>query len=147
MQSRDDREEIVARRILGEAKELGAEPNGRGGTDQPHEEDPDELDEAAVKQRQERQIEAGKHRLAELIARFNARYGVVNEAGKAVIYEQRTDPLLERKVLIRIEFEALKKFYMNDCVAIAFPKPQKKPGINTVTRTAAEWWLTHEQRR
>jgi hypothetical protein len=80
-----------------------------------------------------------ERRLAELIKRMNARYAVVNEAGKAVIYEPRFDPVLDRMVLVRIEFEALRKFYMNQLVTITRSKP--------VTKSEAEWWLQSPQRR
>src|SRR5437879_5986192 len=77
--------------------------------------------------------------LGEVVRRFNARYAVVNEAGKAIIYEQRLDPVLERKVLVRIEFEALRKFYMNKRHTITRSRP--------VTKSEAEWWLENENRR
>jgi hypothetical protein len=107
----------------------------------------EELDELARQQQQRRQIEASQRTLADLVARLNSRYAVVNEAGKAVVYEQRLDPVLERKVLIRIEFEALRKFYMNKRLTVTFKNPQGKPGFRTVTKSEAEWWLENEQRR
>jgi hypothetical protein len=105
-----------------------------------------ELDELALQQQWSRQTEAGKRALADLVARLNSRYAVVNEAGKAVIYERRDDPLLERKVLVRIEFEAFKKFYLNDRIKIALPAPGGKPP-KEVTKTSAEWWLIDKRRR
>jgi hypothetical protein len=44
--------------------------------------------------------------LSKLIADFNNQYAVVSEAGKAVVYEPITDPILQRKVLVRITFAA-----------------------------------------
>jgi hypothetical protein len=71
---------------------------------------------------------------------FNARYAVVNEQGKALIYEQVRDPILERNVLVRLTFDNLKKLYQNRIVEIATEKgTHKKP--------AAEYWLSHEKRR
>jgi hypothetical protein len=71
-----------------------------------------------------------------LIEKFNAKYAVVNEAGKAVVYEQVYDRMLARKVLIRITFSDLKKFYQNRILT-----------VGKVTRTEANWWLDSAQRR
>jgi hypothetical protein len=79
--------------------------------------------------------------LAALITRFNARYAVVNEAGKAVIYERVIDPVLNRKVLIRIAFADLQKFYGNTRLTIL-----RKDG-KEATKTEADWWLGHPDRR
>jgi hypothetical protein len=106
----------------------------------------DELSDEALKQQRQRQIEAGKRALAALVARFNARYAVVNETGRAVVYEQTMDQQLGRKVLVRIEFEALKKFYLNDRIKIALTAPGGKPP-KEVTKTSAEWWLIDKRRR
>jgi hypothetical protein len=108
--------------------------------------DEDELSDEALNQQRQRQVEAGKRELAALVARFNARYAVVNEAGKAVVYEQQMDQHLGRKVLVRIEFEALKKFYLNDRIKIALPAPNGKPP-KEATKTSAEWWLIDKRRR
>jgi hypothetical protein len=83
--------------------------------------------------------QAGQRPLDDLVARFNARYAVVNEAGKAIVYEQRLDAVLDRKVLVRIEFAALRKFYMNKRLTITRSKP--------VAKSEADWWLENENRR
>jgi Family of unknown function (DUF5906) len=80
--------------------------------------------------------------LEQLIDRFNARYAVVNEAGKAVIYEMTTDPVMRRKVLTRIGFSDLQKFYRNRRLTIT-----KDDGKTEVTKTEADWWLSHKRRR
>jgi Family of unknown function (DUF5906) len=79
--------------------------------------------------------------LEQLIGRFNARYAVVNEAGKAIVYEQTTDPVMHRKVLTRIGFADLQKFYRNTRLTIT-----KEDG-KRVTKTEADWWLSHKYRR
>jgi hypothetical protein len=79
--------------------------------------------------------------LSALIKEFNSRYAVVNEAGLAVIYEQIIDPIRSRKVLVRIKFPDLKKFYQNRLITV----PKADGGV--VTKTAADWWLNHERRR
>jgi hypothetical protein len=76
----------------------------------------------------------------DVIERFNAQYAVVNEAGQAVVYEQKDDPVMERKVLYRIKFADLKKFYQNDPVTF-------RVGDKDVTRSSAEWWLDDTRRR
>ena len=73
---------------------------------------------------------------AEVIERFNARYAVVNEAGKAVVYQQADDPILKRKVLIRITFPDLRKFYQNRLIQVG----------DAVT-TEANHWLNSPNRR
>jgi hypothetical protein len=100
---------------------------------------------AAAEQIARKRQKRGDNPLAEVIARFNRRYAVVNEAGKAVVYERRLDPVLERQVLVRIEFEALRKFYMNKQLTITVLQSPRKP--RQVTKSEAEWWLSSEQRR
>jgi hypothetical protein len=105
------------------------------------------LDGLALQQQTERRIKAGRRALADLVTRLNLRYAVVNENGKAVVYEQRIDPVLKRKLLVRLEFEALKKLYMNKRLTVVFKNPQGKPGLRTVTKSEAQWWLESEDRR
>jgi hypothetical protein len=71
-----------------------------------------------------------------VIEKFNARYAVVNEAGKAVVYQQVYDEMLERKVLIRITFSDLRKFYQNRRIQVG----------DTIT-TEADHWLNSPNRR
>jgi hypothetical protein len=40
-----------------------------------------------------------EYELATLIEEFNEQYAVVNEAGKAMVYEEVKDPVLNRNVL------------------------------------------------
>jgi hypothetical protein len=75
-----------------------------------------------------------------VIELFNARYAVVNESGKALIYEQVLDPILGRNVLVRITFDNLRKLYQNRFVEIVTPYAKH-------WRPAAEYWLSHEDRR
>ena len=78
----------------------------------------------------------------QLIAEFNNRYFVVNEAGKAVIYEPGFDPVLRRRYFQRISFEDLRKLYLNRYVEIGVNKKGE------VTREpAAAVWLSHSDRR
>jgi hypothetical protein len=75
-----------------------------------------------------------------VIELFNARYAVVNEQGKALIYEQVSDPILERNVLVRLTFDNLRKLYQNRLVEVVTP-------YGTHWQPAAEYWLCHEDRR
>jgi len=74
--------------------------------------------------------------LAATITEFNSRYAVVNENGKAVIYEPVDDLVLNRRFYSRITFEDLKKLYANRYVK-----------IGKSFRPAAEVWLQHPDRR
>jgi hypothetical protein len=79
--------------------------------------------------------------LSEMIKRFNKQYAVVNEAGKAFIFELADDPMLSRKVLVRIGFSDFRKFYQNTRLTITTAEGNK------VTKTEANWWLNHTARR
>jgi hypothetical protein len=78
--------------------------------------------------------------LSEIIEWFNGRYAVVNEAGKAVVYERVRDPMLDRFVIVRIAFEDLRKLYMNRTLTVGF-------GASIIARSWAGWWLKDERRR
>ena len=81
-----------------------------------------------------------RHPLDDIIDEFNTKYAVVNEAGQAIVYQRVVDPILERSVLFRISFADLKKFYQNRPITI-------EVGNRSITKSAAEWWLGHEDRR
>jgi hypothetical protein len=83
----------------------------------------------------------GRDEIATLVERFNARYAVVNEAGKAMVYERVKDPILGRFVIVRITFEDLRKLYMNQTLFVT------SNGGKPVGKTVADWWLHDENRR
>lgn len=86
--------------------------------------------------------------LDELIAYLNSRFAVVNEAGKAIIYESVMDPILHRRVLLRITFEDFKKLYLNRMhTAIGFKIVDGERVECEITKTWANWWLPHHKRR
>jgi Family of unknown function (DUF5906)/Toprim domain len=75
-----------------------------------------------------------------VITQFNQRYAVVNECGKAMVYERSRDPILNRNLLVRITFADFKKLYQNRFVDVV--------GQNgTHRKPAAEYWLSHSKRR
>lgn len=88
-----------------------------------------------------RRARRGPSELDEVITEFNGRYAVVNENGKAVVYEQVRDIILGRPVIVRIEFADLKKLYQNRRISVP-----KKDG-ETVSKSVADWWLNHRGRR
>jgi hypothetical protein len=78
---------------------------------------------------------------ADLIRAFNAQYAVVNEAGKAMVYERVRDPMINRYVIVRSRFDDFRKFYQNQSVEVtaADGTPKRK--------SAGEFWLDHPKRR
>jgi hypothetical protein len=82
--------------------------------------------------------------LAEVIASFNERYAVVNEAGKVWVFEWRLDPVLDREVLDRISHADFRRLYENDPLEVLSVEGSK---TISETRTRADWWLTHRDRR
>jgi hypothetical protein len=80
-------------------------------------------------------------RLADLMARFNRRYAVVCEAGKTLVFELTDDPVLDRKVLVRICFADFRKLYQNRRLTVMTAEGKK------ITKSEADWWLNHQDRR
>ena len=83
----------------------------------------------------------GEAELSRAMAEFNRRYAVVNEGGKAVVYERTSDLVLKRSVIVRIQFSDLKKLYQHQKISV----PTKSGG--SITKSPAEWWLSHRDRR
>jgi hypothetical protein len=77
-----------------------------------------------------------------VIAEFNRRYMVVNEAGKAVIYAPAYDPVLKRERFDRMAFEDLKRLYLNRRIKVGEDEKGK-----AVMRGAADHWLTSPDRK
>jgi hypothetical protein len=79
----------------------------------------------------------------ELLAEFNGKYMVVNDAGRAVVFQETVDPVLRRRYFLRIGFEDFGRLYLNRTVQVA-PKIDDKPAEYA---KAATVWLNHRQRR
>lgn len=77
-----------------------------------------------------------------VMAEFNRRYMVVNEAGKAIIYAPAFDPVLKRERFDRVTFEDLRRLYLNRRVKIGEDEKGK-----SITKGAADIWLTNPDRR
>jgi hypothetical protein len=73
---------------------------------------------------------------------FNQRYAVVNEAGKAVIYNPKHDPQLKRNTIERITFDDFKRMYMNRRLQVG---TSKKGGA--IYSDFGTIWLEHHARR
>jgi hypothetical protein len=82
------------------------------------------------------------NKISDLIALFNTRYMVVNEDGKAMIYEPAHDTRINRRYHLRISFDDLKKFHLNRRMEIG----RNKKG-EAIVRTLADIWLAHPNRR
>jgi hypothetical protein len=71
-----------------------------------------------------------------IVAEFNARYMVVSEAGKALIYEPIPDTALRRRYYSRITFDDLKRLYLN-----------RRVHVGKTMKSVADVWLHHPDRR
>jgi hypothetical protein len=77
-----------------------------------------------------------------MVADFNDRYLMVNEAGKAVIFQPGFDPVLRRRYFDRLSTRDLETLYMNDRIQIGFDENQRP-----VYKTKSYIWLRHRDRR
>ncbi len=80
--------------------------------------------------------------VAEVVARFNALYLVVNEGGKAVILQPGYDPILKRRRYDRMAPADLRILYLNELVQVGVDDKG-----NPVMKGVADVWLRHPERR
>ena len=78
-----------------------------------------------------------------LIAEFNAKYFVVDEDGKAIIYSPKHDPDQNRRFYERITTADLATFYLNRTVLTGFNEKTGEP----IYKPVAYVWLHHTKRR
>lgn len=76
------------------------------------------------------------------VEEMNSCYMVVNETGKAMVYQLEVDEVMGRKVLVRFAFEDLKKLYLNQTVQVG-----TKGNGEAIYKDKASAWLLHPQRR
>ncbi len=69
----------------------------------------------------------------DLVAEFNAKFAVVNEAGKVVVFQRAHDAILGRSHFVRMAFDELSALYLNRPIGF--------------DATAADVWLRHPNRR
>jgi hypothetical protein len=77
-----------------------------------------------------------------VLAEFNERFFVVNEAGRAVIYCPRVDPIVRRAYHDHLGFADLTKLYLNRTVLVGTNKKGE-----SIFAPVADWWLRHPLRR
>ena len=80
--------------------------------------------------------------IAALLAEFNERYFVLNENGKAMVYEPSFDVMLKRRFHTRITFEDFRKLYLNRQTQVGVDKD----GL-PIWKQSADLWLKHHSRR
>ena len=88
-----------------------------------------------------REHDSTKSDLQELIDKFNEKYFVVGEMGKALIYEPQYDSSLGRRHYVPWSFEDFRKIYTNTsvCVATIDDKP--------IIKTHAQAWISNPGRK
>lgn len=150
-------EDLTNPEFLRGAEETDGEgkPNGQAGSDDPCGDSAEGEDEASagngaenesdeverqriLKQRKD----AAATKVAATIVEFNARYIVVNEAGRAIVYAPKKDPILNRSFYERITFEDLRRLYLNRSLVADYSKKGEP-----LVRRAADVWLYHPDRR
>jgi Family of unknown function (DUF5906) len=104
---------------------------GSGGDEQPQAND-------SVKEAREQ----AKKKREEVLAEFNKRYAVVNDAGAALIFCDDVDQVLKRRVYRRMTPGALRTLYLNRhvCSGITDEGERRYTPV-------AEFWLKHSNRR
>jgi Family of unknown function (DUF5906)/Primase C terminal 2 (PriCT-2) len=78
----------------------------------------------------------------DIVAEFNAKYMVVNEAGKVMVYAPGIDRILNRRQLDRLSFDDFRRLYMNRRVQVG-----TNAAGSPIVKTAADVWLNHPKRR
>ena len=80
--------------------------------------------------------------ISAVVKRLNKKYAMVNEGGKAVIFQNGFDPVLKRSRIDRLTTRDLLTLYMNEKIQTGVDD-QKRP----VFKTVANIWLNHPERR
>jgi hypothetical protein len=77
-----------------------------------------------------------------VIDRFNSKFLMVNENGKALIYQPGFDPVLKRRRFDRLSTRDLQTLYLNRPVQVG-ADDKNRP----IYKTEADLWLRHQDRR
>lgn len=80
--------------------------------------------------------------VADLVQRFNRKFMVVNENGRAIIYTEVVDPILRRKCYDRLTFRDFEQLYLNESVQVGMDAL----GL-PVFKNVASVWLHHKDRK
>ncbi len=79
--------------------------------------------------------------VAALVAEFNARFAVVNEGGRAVVYSPVENPILRRRYHDRLGFDDLQRLYMTRRIKVGVDGQGR-----AIMKPAANVWLAHPDR-
>lgn len=80
--------------------------------------------------------------VTDLVALFNKRYMVVNEAGKAIVYEPTMNERTGRRHYWRITFQDFERLYANLQIVVG-----KQRNSEPIVKPAGKVWLNHPNRR
>ncbi len=81
-------------------------------------------------------------KIRKLVERFNSEYLVVNEGGKALIFQRMENEILKRREFKRLSSNDLKMFYMNERIQVGVDM-----NGDPKMRNVASVWLGHENRQ
>lgn len=86
--------------------------------------------------------------IAAMVKEFNAKYMVVNEAGKVLVYAPGVDPALKRRYYARMCFEDLRKLYLNRQIEVGTRQVKVGDEMQDVPifKRVADVWLSHSKR-
>ena len=86
--------------------------------------------------------------IAAMVAEFNAKYMVVNEAGKVIVYAPGFDQALRRHYYARMCFEDLRKLYLNRQIEVGTRQVKVGEEMQDVPilKKIADVWLSHSKR-
>ncbi len=77
-----------------------------------------------------------------IIDEFNKLYMLVNEGGRAVIFQPGFDPILKRRRFDRLTTKDLQTLYLNRLIKVGEDEKNRP-----IWKTAADVWLRHKDRR
>lgn len=78
----------------------------------------------------------------QMVSRFNDEYSVVNEDGKALVYQRGEDSVLKRRVFYRLSTSDFKTLHMNRRIEVGHDADG-----NPKMRSIGSVWLNHTERR
>jgi hypothetical protein len=80
--------------------------------------------------------------ISAVVKRLSRKFAVVNEGGKAVIFQSGYDPVLKRRRIDRLSTRDLQTLYMNEKIQVGFDDDKR-----AVYKTVSNIWLNHPERR
>ena len=108
--------------------------------------DPEEVARDAVARAEGKTPDAARRAvydpIAALLTEFNERYFVLNENGKAMVYEPAFDPILKRRLHTRFGFADFRNLHLNRRLQVGTDDDGRP-----IWKTAGDYWLKHRDRR